>query len=193
MVDPVDPRKPGTDHDSGASPPTTHAKPKTKGQTMINQMTDSDLTTAAASYREINLEGGDGYNPYQVELEARAAAAAKARPRTSTDVLLELERLDCSIARESGTYDAERIETLRAELADLEAAADADFAAEWSLRVTVMRRVAWNEGVRAGTITNDNMGAAIKANGWSPSDLSRAINLHRLPPPGRRGVRHEGR
>jgi len=41
----------------------------------MTQMSDAALAQAADSYRRVQLEGGDGYNPYAVELADRQRAA----------------------------------------------------------------------------------------------------------------------
>jgi len=61
-----------------------------------------------------------GYNPYTAEIRRRESIDRQNTPRTSYDVLRDIARLDCAIARECGTYDAERITKLQAELEELD-------------------------------------------------------------------------
>lgn len=44
----------------------------------ISEMSYMDLNAEAHHYRRVNLEGGEGYNPYQAEIERREADDAPA-------------------------------------------------------------------------------------------------------------------
>lgn len=150
-------------------------------------MTEAELVTAARDYDRAMNEGGEGYNPYRSELARRDAEHEATRPRERYDILRDLERLDCAIARESGTYDPERIAALRAELAALDQAEADAFAAVWTAEVTAERRAEWNARVRAGEFTAPNgkadmakVAAAQRDQGWITADLAKAIKLHNL-------------
>ena len=145
------------------------------------------------TYDQINNEGGEGYNPYRARRQEDGAKAARAAYRRGEyEILHDLEICDCSIARESGTYDAERVAALRAELVDFLARRDADFLAIWPLELTRSRRAAWNARVRSGEFGAPGKkysGATARANyarveaacreqGWRVSDLRRAVELH---------------
>ena len=101
-------------------------------------------THAERDYDATYNEGGDGYNPHRAERHERERQAALATPRTRDDICRELERLDCSLARECGTYDADKIAALKSELAAVDKAENDAFAAEWTREVTIARRAEWN-------------------------------------------------
>ncbi len=133
------------------------------------------------NHDETHNGGGEGYNPYRQEREEREAAALADLPRTRHDIIHELGVLDCSIARESGTYDAKRIAALRAERDAMDRAVADAFTAEWTATVTRERRKAWNARVMAGEI-KDSASAheAMVAQGWTMADLKKAIKLYSL-------------
>ncbi len=147
--------------------------------------TTNQLAANAAEYDRAHNEGGEGYNPYTAELERREIEAETSRPITRDErrsqILGELERLDCSIARESGTYDADKVAALRAELNSIDAEEEAEFAAEWTAEVTKMRRAEWNARVRAGEFADNARAvqAAFDAQGWTVSGLKRAVAMNR--------------
>ena len=101
-------------------------------------------THAERDYDATYNEGGDGYNPYRAERHERERQAVQVMPRTRDDILRDLERLDCSLARECGTYDADKIAALKSELAAMDKANADAFAAEWTREVTIARRSEWN-------------------------------------------------
>jgi len=141
-------------------------------------------------YDLINNEGGEGYNPYRVEREKREIEEAiewsKTRAGRKDRIFRDLERKDCSIARECGTYKQSEIDDLRAQLREIEAEEDAEFAAAWPMDLTKERRAAWNDRVRAGEFTvrgqidHRKVGSAQNAQGWTLSDLKKAVKLHNL-------------
>jgi len=154
------------------------------------QMTDDQLIAKAANYKAGMLEGGEGYNPYEVEIDrrqaAKEAARAKSRAERRYELLREIESLDCSMARESGTYDPDRIAALRAEVEAIDTEREAEFAAEWTLEVTKARREEWNTRVLAGEFGSaptcyKAMRAAEHEQGWTSDDLRRAVKMHQLP------------
>jgi len=85
----------------------------------MKTMSTTDLRAAAKRYDDQFNDGGDGYSPYSNELEDRATAARKAEPicpaARQHDILREVERLTCSAAKMSGTYDAAKVAALRTE------------------------------------------------------------------------------
>jgi hypothetical protein len=139
-------------------------------------------------YDEINNEGGDGFNPYRAKRERQeheAEVAWSKTPAGRKDAIYRmLERLDCSIARECGTYDKAQIDQLHAELAQIEAGEQAAFAAAWPLELTKERRAAWNARVRNGEFgtppTFRRVAMAEHNQGWTGNDLKRAVKLHNL-------------
>lgn len=141
-------------------------------------------------YDRINNEGGEGYNPYRAEREKReieeAIAWGKTRAGRKDRIYRLLEAKDCSIARECGTYNQDEIDALRAELAQIEAEEEAEFIAAWPLDITKERRASWNDRVRAGEFTvrgqidPRKVGTAQSAQGWTFSDLKKAVKLHNL-------------
>ena len=151
-------------------------------------MTDTELRAAEQNHDNINNGGGEGYNPHRAERQDRERAARASQPRTRDDIIHELGVLDCSIARESGTYDAERIAALRSELDALakvaaivdQAAADT-FAREWTIEITRERRATWNGMVKAKKINSAGSAQRAEAKlGWTMRSLKKAIKLYSL-------------
>lgn len=128
-------------------------------------------------------EGGEGYNPYRAE---REDAVAVDMPRSIDDVLHDLEIHDSAAMRASDANNAEKVAALRAELAALEAAEQAEFLAEWSLEVTRQRRADWNAWVRGSLSKADKryIGRMLREQqdkqGWKQRDLNKAIEIHGL-------------
>jgi hypothetical protein len=163
--------------------------------TKITEMTIEQLKAAARHQDGVN-EGGDGYNPYREEMGRRARAVEAARPKSASERLAaayrQLDRMDNSITRESGTYDQAAVDAVAAEIAELKAEiaaaqhhADQAFVAVWTLDVTRARRKANNDYVRANTLKSGKIhgpayDAWLKAQGWAQSDLGRAITLHNI-------------
>jgi hypothetical protein len=142
-------------------------------------------------YDLINNEGGEGYNPYRAAREQREFEAEKAWSKTRAGrkdrIYRDLERKDCSLARECGTYDQAEIDGLRAELAAIEAEETAEFIAAWPLNITMERRAAWNSRVRGGEFNNRGgkvdfsvVRAAEVAQGWYYDNLKKAVKYHNL-------------
>jgi DNA gyrase/topoisomerase IV subunit A len=141
-------------------------------------------------YDLINNEGGEGYNPIREAREREEHEAMQAYYQTREGrkeaIIRMLERKDCSLAKECGTYDQAEIDDLNAQLAAIEAEELAEFTAIWTLDVTVERREAWNARVRAGEFTVDGrvdprkLGLVEREQGWSFMDLKKAIKNHNL-------------
>lgn len=152
--------------------------------TTLRDMSDADLRAAANRYDRIRNEGGEGYSPYRSEIAERERARAIARPRTQDDILRDLEREDCSIARECGTYSAERVAALKAELAALRDAEDAAFLAVWTREVTDERRATWIAAITAMAARNGGkcppreVYALRNRLGYWHEDIRRARKLH---------------
>lgn len=155
----------------------------------IKTMTDAELAKAARNYDRVQNEGGEGYNPYTEEQHRRASAAEAARPKSRQEqmsaIIRRIDTLDCSIARESGTYDAARVAALRADLARLKAADDAEFAAVWRREVFEAKRAAWNDAMRAlpgfasGKVRHTDVADMCKRLGIVESDLRRAKEMYK--------------
>jgi len=109
-----------------------------------------------------------------------------AAPMTRDDLVRLLDRLDCTIARESGTYDAARCDAIKAQIKAMDDAADAEFAAEWTLETTRTRRAEWNATIKALSETHKGLRFAVavsahaKAVGYGTDDLRRAVKMHGL-------------
>ncbi len=136
-------------------------------------------------YDQIQNEGYmDGYNPYRAAREEKELRKEIARPKSIGErkdlIYRRLEILDCSIARECGTYDQAKIDQLRADLKILDAEENAGFLASWTIDITKERRISWNDKVRAGTITPKNMMQAQISQGWRFEDLKKAIKIYNL-------------
>lgn len=157
-------------------------------------LSNAQLIEKAKEFDSVVNEGGEGYNPYRNEIKNRAMEAAASEPKTRSDrkaeIAHELEIKDCSIARESGTYNQAEIDALETELETIDAEETAEFAAEWTLDVTQTRRADWNAFIRTligkdGRIASSQAGKMAtreRAQGWSMSDLKKAVTLHNLTP-----------
>jgi hypothetical protein len=152
------------------------------------RMSESDLLVAARSYDAVHNEGGEGYNPYRDEIAQRSNRARAEKPRTKGDVLHELMLIDNAVARECGTYDADRVAALQAEYNVLASAEEASalgrFVAEWTRSVTIERRARWNSNMRQAIKEGRkvNLAAEQKASGHTLAALQQAIAMHKLPP-----------
>ena len=143
-------------------------------------MTIAELRKAEREFDATNNEGCEGYNPYRAEIRQRELEAAARRPRTRYDVLRDLNRYDSSIARESGTYNAEKIAALNAELAAMGAAKTDEYAARgWTRETTQERRTEWNNLVKSGLFGNPvdptKAQAQEEAQGWTMAELKSAV------------------
>ena len=150
----------------------------------MTNMTAAELTAAAKKYDNLHNEGGEGYNPYRDEIDNRAIDARKNAPRTEDDVLRDLERYDSSIARECGTYNADKVAALNAELADLRKSADDKFLAVWTIDELNYRRAAWNaemdkiRATGAKGLTPIQFAKIQKKLGFTLDDIKKAKKLH---------------
>lgn len=152
----------------------------TEGAKMEN-MTKQKLENAAREYDAINNEGAEGYNPYRAELDRRDLEARKAAPRSKYSLQRELMTISGPRAKELGIYDETRIAALEAAIAQIDAEADAVFAAEWTRDVTTTRRAAWNTFVRSGNLNGfADLARTERQQGWRLDDLKRAVKLHQL-------------
>jgi len=144
-------------------------------------------------YDRLNNEGAEGYNPYRAARERREIEAAvawgKTRAGRKDAIYRALERKDCSLARECGTYNQAEIDALTAELRTIEATEEAEFLAAWPIDVTKERRAAWNARVKNGEFGNldrqpsdtiRRINRAQTAQGWSLIELRKAVKLHNL-------------
>lgn len=135
-------------------------------------------------YDRIHNGGGEGYNPIREARERKELEAhkewLKTRAGRKDSIYRELERKDCSIARECGTYNQAEIDALRAELAAIEAEEEAEFVAAWPLDTTKTRRAEWNDRVKRGEITARNYIEAERKQGWTLSNLKRAVKYYNL-------------
>jgi len=169
---------------------TNHTQRQEDQVSNYQDMTDEQLHTAARKYRNSMLEGGEGYNPYDEEIERRADEAWRAkvaadpklqRAERKDAIRREINILDCSIARESGTYDEDAIIALRAELDAIESDEQAEFLAEWTPEVTKARRAEWNAKVKAGQIKDGrDIIDAERELGYRMSDIKRAVKANNL-------------
>ena len=150
-----------------------------------NDMTTDELRIAAREYDAINNEGYEGYNPYREEIERREYSERASKPETKTEKLERLEHelsvKNCSIARESGTYDENEVNAIRAEIETLESEIkkeeDEKFFTEWTREVTIERRKKWNaEATKPGA----TMMKVIIAVGFSQDKHKKAIEHYGL-------------
>jgi len=161
-----------------------------------SEMTIEELRKAARNHDNIYNEEADGYNPYTVEIEDRARTAEARRPITRSErkdhLLKEISSLDCSIARESGTFDADAVAALRTEYKALNQEEKDEFAAEWTREETISRREEWNNRVRSGQFGKcgggktdfEKVARQEEEQGWTNGELKQAVKLHNLPKAG---------
>lgn len=144
-------------------------------------MKNDELKKMAEKYDAIHNEGGEGYNPYREEMMQREYEAAAKHPRTEDAVLRDLERCDCDLARECGTYNEAKVAALHAELAAVRQAKEDAFVAAWPRDVTVARRSEWNEWVNSrGDKAWIEAPRKQARQGWWLDDLRKAIIMHGL-------------
>lgn len=147
--------------------------------------------TREREYDRMVNEGGEGYNPHRAKRQAAEHAAATAwlqtREGRKDTIRRALERKDCALARECGTYSQEEIDALNAELAAIEAEEKNEFLGTWTLEVTKSRRESWNNRVRSGEFGKNGtpdfyraVHAAVSAQGWTVDDLRAAVKAHGL-------------
>lgn len=133
-----------------------------------------------AQYDAINNDGGEGYNPIRAAREA--AECQVVHEVTLDDLYRQIEALDCSSARESGTYDADKVAAIRAQIDDIKSADDAKFLAVWTPEVMQARKDEWNAWARANAtkkgLSVSLVDAREKAQGWTCEEMRRAIKLH---------------
>jgi len=163
------------------------------------EMTEQELVIAARNHDNVMNEGGDGYNPYNNELERRAAksqakAAAEyaATPRGKIDALYRRIDRECgSIAREWG--DTEKIDALEAslyaEIDKIKAEMDAEFKKVWDVETTKNRRDEWNDFANSTLIPMSKAGKSVemsrlmrgreKSQGWTLDDLRKAVKINK--------------
>ena len=150
----------------------------------MKTLTKSELEKKARQYDYVNNEGGEGYNPYREQLKTIENEEYKAtHKRDEYDILKELESCDCSIAKECGTYNQDKVDALRKELDDLRAEKENEFIAKWTPEYTQKIREEWNTAVRA--YGNDRLKinkkiAEYQAIGIYLSNLKKAIKINNL-------------
>lgn len=122
------------------------------------------------AYDRIYNEGGEGYNPYRHTAEPETEY-----PRTEGDVIREINA--------TGTDEhpdmVARREELRVELAEIRAAKEAEFEAEWDRETTIARRAEWN-AFAATMPTVIEADRKQRELGWTMGALRRATQMHNL-------------
>lgn len=140
-------------------------------------------------YDRIHNEGGEGYNPIRQARIREEYEAEAARPKSISEqmdaIRHQISIRDCSIARESGTFDQAEVDQLRATLNELEDADNANFLTDWTMDTTKTRRVAWNTMVKSGKfggkrVDMNAVRRTEKEQGWTLENLRRAIKLYNL-------------
>lgn len=154
------------------------------------ELTHEQLINKIKQYDNVHNEGGDGYNPYKDELSRRQFEYEKNRVKSPEEqkyaLLKEIAALDCSIARESGSYDAGKISALRAKIEEIEAKQEEDFLKIWTLEITKSRRIEWNTFASAAMAkySRKELPAVITEKqrelGWWIDDLRKAVKIHNL-------------
>jgi hypothetical protein len=141
-------------------------------------LSNDQLRRKAREYDDLQNEGGEGYNPYYDEL--RAGERKFSRLNRKWDIKHQLESLDCMIARESGTYDQTEIDTLRAELDQIEREEKDEFLSVWTPEVFTDRKAEWNAWVRsAGNPTLKKLVDRQTEQGWLLDDLKKAAQYYK--------------
>jgi hypothetical protein len=132
-------------------------------------------------YDLINNEGSEGYNPIRARREQAEFDAAHAAPVCLGDLEHRLDILTNTTDPATIAERADRVAALKAQIAAMRAAQQAEFAAAWPVTLTTERRATWNAWVRAsGGITPVERAAHERKIGWTMADLRRAIALHSL-------------
>lgn len=157
------------------------------------EMTHIELSAAARNYDNIVNEGGEGYNPYQSEIDRRDHEAIINRPKTKQDKIDTLYRQinrECgSVAREWSNNEAidAKQSKIHDEINRLKAEVNAEFLSVWSIDVTQTRRKSWNDMVKDGKFSIDSkrvdfqaMHNQEKTQGWTLDELRGAVKLHNL-------------
>lgn len=161
------------------------------------EMTTSELIISARNYNNLMNEGGEGYNPYEDEMErrasvsaAKAAAEHAATPQGRIDALYRRIEIECgSVAREWG--NDEEIDALQsslyAEINTIKAEINADFLQTWTLEITKARRIEWNnfantelKALGSGPAMMRRYTEKQKSQGWTMDDLKKAVKAHNL-------------
>lgn len=153
----------------------------------MENLTNAQLQEKAKSYAMMANEGGEGYNPFSVELDRRLQEERSAKPKTleeqEASILSELSRKDNSIARESGTFDAEEVSNLRKELESVREKKEQSFFSEWTREETAARRHAWNSAMAEKMRTGEKVNILEMADkfGFYMEDLKKAVSHYNLP------------
>lgn len=154
---------------------------------LLADVADERLSHLARHYNRLQNEGVDGYNPYIEEIDRRERERDAARPKSLEDVrrsmIQKLGRMDCALARESGTYDEAACDDLTRQIAEIDEQIKRDFLTIWDMETTKSRRAEWNARIRAGEFGSKRINyAAVDATerkqGWTMLDLNRAVLLH---------------
>lgn len=138
--------------------------PKNVLDKVMKQGKDNEIENAKKSYQAMMNEGGEGYNPYQVD---------NAPPMSRRDIMLKLiDQMNVT-----NTIDPKWME--------LKQKWESLFLEEWSLETTKARRELWNSWVMAEKsagrkIPNELKVKKEKAFGFTFQELKTAIGLHGL-------------
>ena len=162
----------------------------------MKNLTIQEIVKRARNYDNVVNEGGEGYNPFNDELERRAAEAARKRaaaPKTKKEQVEALHnriRIECgSVAREWGNEKIDKKQAgLYAEIKEIEAKIETEFWISWTLEETKIRRESWNGFVKSlmdsnGRISGqDNLKiyAQTTQQGWELKDLKKAVKHYNL-------------
>lgn len=156
----------------------------------MKDLTVDQLQTAAANHDAVINEGGDGYNPYRDEI-ARRDSETTTPPSLQEQLNRVTNQLNAIPSRvmqhKSGSpQEIAELDALTATQDNLKTAIAKAFADEWTPDETQRRRNEWNARVKAGEF-NTTAGQidykladqAQRDQGWSFSDLKKAVAMHK--------------
>ena len=153
-----------------------------------------DTREAYRIYKSDDTEDATYWQAREIVFKAEAEAT-RAHAATPQGRLEAAERKADSMRAamiDSGAYTSEQVAAADAEAQvirdEIEDAAKASFAAEWTREATSARRAAWNAMVKAGKFGRMGSGkvdwAAMRAQeqkqGWTMDGLKKAIKVHGL-------------
>jgi hypothetical protein len=154
----------------------------------INVYTIVKIKIKEMAMRDDNeMSTGKYWQDRAAKMDADLAADIEAAKNpTIDDLLRRLQAMEGANAENGQVFEAEKIEALKNRIAQMEAAREAAFLAEWTIEVTMTRRTAWNGmAIRGdfGTPKKVDWKAyrnAEKMQGWIVDNLKAAIKAHNL-------------
>ena len=131
------------------------------------------------TYDKINNEGGEGYNPYR---EARKLAEWEDTKNNYSRTDRKYNLLNKLATNGNNELMADTVAKWEAELAEIKADEETEFAAEWTPEVTKARRTEWNNWVKAQGkgIPADKVTRKLAEMNMTLDDLKKAVQMHNM-------------